>query len=75
MSVTSPEVTESRRDRLRRLLDVNDLAEQTGWSVSTIYRKRSLGESLPPALKLGKNALRWRQSDVDDWLEQQMEVA
>lgn len=29
------------------LLDVHDLSAQTGMSVSTIYRKRSLGEPLP----------------------------
>lgn len=54
------------------LVDVKDLAAQTGMSVSTIYRKRSIGESLPRAVKLG-SAVRWRQADIDLWIEQQLE--
>ncbi|WP_396654552.1 helix-turn-helix transcriptional regulator [Microbacterium foliorum] len=60
-------------DRPLPLLTVKDLARQTGMSVSTIYRKRSNGESLPRALVLGKSALRWRQSEVDLWLDAQLE--
>ena len=56
------------------LLTVRDLAEQTGMSVSTIYRKRSNGDSLPRALLLG-SAVRWRQADVNSWLEDQLESA
>lgn len=56
------------------LLTVKDLAAQTGMSVSTIYRKRSNGESLPRALILG-SAVRWRQADVDSWLDDQLEPA
>jgi prophage regulatory protein len=43
-------------------------------SMSTIYRKRSIGESLPRVVKIG-NALRWRQSDIDAWIEDQLEPA
>ncbi|MHB1328058.1 MAG: helix-turn-helix transcriptional regulator [Gemmatimonadales bacterium] len=56
------------------LCDVNDLSAQTGWSVSTIYRRRSNGEPLPRAIKIG-NAVRWRQSDIDAWIEKQLEPA
>jgi prophage regulatory protein len=56
------------------LLDVKQLSELTGMSVSTIYRKRSLGESLPRAAKIG-SAVRWRQVDVDRWIEEQLEPA
>ncbi len=56
------------------LLDASGLAAQLGISVSSIYRRRSLGEPLPPAIKIG-GSVRWRQSDVDSWLESQMEVA
>ena len=54
------------------LCDVNGLSTQIGWSVSTIYRRRSNGESLPRAVKFG-NAVRWRQSDIDAWIEDQLE--
>lgn len=56
------------------LNDVNELSKQIGWSVSTIYRRRSNGESLPRAVKFG-NAVRWRQSDIDAWIEEQLEPA
>ena len=68
MTVTHPQ---ARGDAL---LTARDLSAQIGWSEGTIYRKRSLGESLPKALKIGF-AVRWRQSDVDAWLDEQMEVA
>lgn len=55
------------------LLDVRDLSAQTGLSVSTIYRKRSNGESLPRAVKISGHAVRWRQADVDAWIEAQLE--
>lgn len=66
MSVVNPEA------RKNALLNAKDLGTQVGMSVSSIYRRRSLGESLPPALKIGSQ-VRWRQSDVDAWLEQQLE--
>lgn len=56
------------------LLDAKSLSAQTGMSVSTIYRKRSNGESLPRAVKFG-SAVRWRQSDVDAWVEAHLEPA
>lgn len=57
------------------LLTVKDLSAQTGMSMSTIYRKRSNGESMPRAVKIGGHAVRWRQADVDTWIEEQLEPA
>lgn len=68
MSVMNPDA------RPIPLRDANDLAEQLGMSISSVYRKRSLGEPLPPALKIGSQ-VRWRQSDIDAWLLEQMENA
>lgn len=56
------------------LLNIEDLAEQLGVSVATIYRWRSNGESCPPAFKIG-GAVRWSQESVDEWLNSQMEIA
>lgn len=56
------------------LLDAKGLSAQTGLSVSAIYRKRSLGESLPRAVKIG-SSVRWRQADVDAWVEELLEEA
>lgn len=57
------------------LVDAAGLAAQLGISVSSVYRRRSLGEPLPIALKIGKGSVRWRQSDIDAWIEEQKEVA
>lgn len=55
------------------LLTADDLAEQLGLSVSSIYRMRSTGESLPRATRVGARAVRWRQTDVDTWVEANLE--
>lgn len=56
------------------LLTVEDLSHQLGISVSTIYRMRSNGEPLPRASKLGPRLVRWRQKDVDDWVDAHLEA-
>lgn len=70
MSLTHPDA----RPVPNALVDASGLAAQFGTSVSSIYRKRSLGEPLPPAIRMGKGSLRWRQSDIDAWLEEQKEA-
>ncbi|GAB3563233.1 helix-turn-helix transcriptional regulator [Spelaeicoccus albus] len=65
--------TRSGEARHSSLLTVEDLATQLGLSVSSIYRMRSTGESLPRAAKLGSRAVRWRQTDVDAWVEDHLE--
>lgn len=50
------------------LLDVDALAAYLNVSVSTIYRKRCYAPGeVPPAIRIGHH-VRWRQSDVDEWL-------
>ncbi|MFE5776896.1 helix-turn-helix transcriptional regulator [Brachybacterium sp. NPDC056505] len=66
MTTTAAALTPSK------LLTVDDLSEQLGISASSIYRMRSLGESLPRALKIG-SSVRWRQADVDAWVERCLE--
>ncbi|MBE7699236.1 helix-turn-helix domain-containing protein [Oerskovia sp. Sa1BUA8] len=52
------------------LLTPIDLAAQLGVPIPTLYAWRTRGIG-PRALKVGKH-LRWRQADVDQWLEQQV---
>ncbi|MDM4761928.1 helix-turn-helix domain-containing protein [Galbitalea sp. SE-J8] len=56
-----------------KLLTIDDLAEQLGVKPKTIYAARSDGrhDQFPPAIKVG-SFLRWRQQDVDGWLEAQL---
>lgn len=70
MTVISPDVS----SRQRRNLDVNDVAEQLGMSVATIYRWRSDGTDMPKAFKVG-GRVRWTQKAVDDWIDAQIAEA
>jgi len=49
------------------LLSPQDLAQKLSLSVQTIYNRHSNGGSLPPCVKIG-NRLRFRQTDVDEWI-------
>ena len=55
-------------------IDVVELAAQLGLSVATIYKWRSSGQDLPVAFKIGSR-VRWRQDEVDTWLDRQQESA
>ncbi len=49
------------------LLSVHQVAELTGWSPFTIYKKSAAGE-IPGRVKLGKSSLRFKASEIDAWL-------
>ncbi|SDO49026.1 DNA binding domain-containing protein, excisionase family [Nakamurella panacisegetis] len=52
-----------------RLLDVAELSALVGIPQQTFYRWRTDGRG-PRAIKIGKH-LRYRRSDIDEWLESQ----
>lgn len=58
---------------MERLLSPEDLASILQVSVKTIYNRRSNGSSLPPALNLG-GQVRYRQADVQAWLDARYEL-
>ena len=51
-----------------KLLSARDLANLTGWSLLTIYKKSSAGQ-IPGRVKLG-HSLRFRESEVEAWLSE-----
>ncbi|MEV4689419.1 helix-turn-helix transcriptional regulator [Microbacterium sp. LWH3-1.2] len=55
-----------------RLLTVEDVAEELGVSVKTIYQWRSRQPAPygPPAIKVGKY-LRWRPDALREWIDAQ----
>ena len=57
-----------------QILDARALGERLGLSREAIYRRRSLGQNMPPAIRIG-SLLRWRSEDVDEWLEGCLESA
>lgn len=63
----------SNQNEPQALLTIDELSEQIKVSVSTIYSWRADGYG-PPNVKLGKH-IRYRQVDVDLWLESQLERA
>ena len=51
-----------------RLLRLRDLKQKTGLGSSTIYRYIQAG-TFPPPVKIGGFTARWRESQVDAWIE------
>ncbi|MPZ71126.1 MAG: helix-turn-helix domain-containing protein [Actinobacteria bacterium] len=53
-----------------RLLTVQELAEYLAVPVATIYQWRYRREG-PPGFRVGRH-VRYRRSDVEDWIESQL---
>jgi excisionase family DNA binding protein len=54
-----------------RLLTPDDLAQITGLSTETLAQWRSQRRGIP-FLKLGRNVVRYRQADLDAWLQERI---
>lgn len=54
-----------------RLLTPNDVAEQTGLSIETLAQWRSQRRGIP-YVKISRNCVRYRQSDLDGWLSERI---
>jgi excisionase family DNA binding protein len=54
-----------------RLLTPENVAEITGLSVETLAQWRSQGRGIP-YVKISRNCVRYRQSDLDDWLAERI---
>jgi len=52
-----------------RLLKVSELAKFLGVAPSTIYRWLDNGK-LPQPYEIGDAAVRWRMSEINQWLEE-----
>ncbi|MEE1297010.1 MAG: helix-turn-helix domain-containing protein [Bifidobacterium sp.] len=67
-------MTDNTPQTKEALLNIDQLAAYLGISKDSIYRRRRHTTiDLPPAIKIGKN-LRWRKSDVDNWVANQQTV-
>ena len=63
--------TNKQREYLIRLPEVK---QRTGLSRSTIYAKLAKNE-FPKSIPLGERAIAWRQSDIDQWIDERIEAA
>jgi prophage regulatory protein len=59
--------------RLDPIIRRPELLEITGVSIATVYRWIAEGE-FPPPVKLGRNSVGWRESEVREWLESRRPV-
>ena len=57
---------------MEQLLTPEMLCNITGLKLQTIYNRVCTGGDLPPAIRLGRS-LRWRQADVDTWIQSKAE--
>ena len=53
---------------MSRYMTTREVAAYLAVPINTLYQWRLRGEG-PPAARLGRH-LRWKQSDVDRWVEQ-----
>ena len=56
---------------MQTILRLPKVKERTGLSRSTIYLKISRKE-FPPGISLGVRARGWVESEISDWVEQQI---
>ena len=68
-----PADTRSQVRPLERLLSVRELAEYLGVPLATLYTWRYRNEG-PPGFRVGRH-LRYRHSDIEAWIRQQMNRA
>ena len=51
-----------------QLLSAKELSKMLSTSVRSIWRYRS-AQALPEPVKVGQGSIRWRQSDIERWIE------
>jgi prophage regulatory protein len=54
------------------ILRLRKVTETTGLAKSTIYKKITLNE-FPKQISLGAKSVGWLESDIQKWIEQQIE--
>lgn len=57
-----------------QLLRINEVITRTGLSRSTLYLRIKQG-SFPRPISLGSRASAWVSSEIDQWIEQQIELS
>ena len=58
---------------MRPLLTVAEVGKMMQLSPASIYKRRSVGDPMPPAVRIG-SALRWRPADIERFLQDQLET-
>lgn len=53
-----------------RLLPIAEVCRRVGFKRSWLYKRIERGE-FPKPIKIGKRAIRWKQSSIDRWINSQ----
>lgn len=53
---------------MRNMLKVGEIANLLTLSKRAVFRMNTLG-SMPQSVTVGKGAIRWRESDIDLWID------
>lgn len=67
--VGNPYRHEREKTMSERLLDARQVAAKVGLSVSMIYT-RMKENNFPRAKRVGKQARRWKESEIDAWINE-----
>ena len=57
-----------------RLMRLEEVLRCTGLSRSELYRQIQCG-TFPRAVRVGKRAVRWRESEVEEWIAERPRAA
>ena len=57
-----------------RLIRLEEVLSYTGLSRSELYRQIQVG-IFPRPVKVGKRAVRWRESEVEEWIAERPRAA
>jgi len=60
-------------NRVLKLIRIDDVAQKTTLAKSTIWLKIAQGDFIRPT-RIGGISV-WKESDVDDWIESQFQIA
>jgi excisionase family DNA binding protein len=69
--ITSVQKTDRPASSFLHLLTPSEVAEITGLSIETLAQWRSQRRGIP-FVKVSRNCVRYRQSDLDRWLEERI---
>lgn len=51
-----------------KIIRLPAVAEKTGWSKATVWRKVKTDTTFPQPIKVSENCTGWVESEIDDWL-------
>ena len=60
---------------MSNLLTIEDVCGKLKMTKTTVYKLRREDATFPKQIKLGPRAVRWKEDELNDWVEAQERVA